>query len=176
MAGETKLSDEKTTVTSHWTARKLHPIILVYVSGIFLVMMAVAYFVVHSVSAVKALALAAVGVVVSVLPELGRRIEYRVIGSVLERRVHRRDRTTDFERVVDLQDLSYAKPVRRGFKYCRRFNEANILRRFWMKHLSDRFSGEVHVETQNLGRVLAQLAEHGVQIRLKSRDGMSRER
>ncbi len=41
-----------------------------------------------------------------------------------------------------------------GFKYYKTLNEASPIRRFWKAHFSDQFSGEVHVEKQDLERVL----------------------
>ena len=69
-----------------WSARKLQPIILVYVAGVFIAMMAVAQFAVHSPAAVKALALAAIGSFVALLPGVAGKVEYRLTRAGLEQR------------------------------------------------------------------------------------------
>ena len=51
-------------------------------------------------------------------------------------------------------ELSHVVPVKHGFKYVKTINETNALRRFWKRHISDKFSGEVHVERKDLERIL----------------------
>jgi len=47
---------DRPVVLYHWSARKLQPVILVYVAAVFGVLMAGSYFLLHSPTAVKALA------------------------------------------------------------------------------------------------------------------------
>ena len=50
--------------------------------------------------------------------------------------------------------MSHITPTRHGFKYSKVVIETNALAQFWKRHLSDTYSGEVHVEKQDLDRVL----------------------
>ena len=52
-------------------------------------------------------------------------------------------------------------PLKRGFKFYKPIGETNSLRRFWKTHISDQYSGEVHVEGQDLQRVLALVEMRG---------------
>jgi hypothetical protein len=165
MVDEAALPGVEETDSEQWIARRLHPMVLAYLTGVFLVMMGIAYFAVHSMSAVKALALAGVGSLVAVLPELGRRIEYRLIGTVLEKRAVWRDRQADFELVFDIRDVEVIKRLRRGFKYFKKTDDLGSIRRVWKTHLCDDISGEVHVEPPDLTTVLARLRERGAPIR-----------
>ena len=73
-------------VLYHWSARKLNPIVLLYVAAVFVVFILVAYFVLHSMTAVKALAMAAVASIIPLVPAVISRVEYRLNERVLERR------------------------------------------------------------------------------------------
>jgi len=167
-------SDDVTTVQPavlyQWSARKLQPVVLLYVALVFLVMMAVAHFVVHSRSAVTALATAAVAAIVPLVPAVLMRMEFRLTDQELERRPLTDQRPKPFERVVRLTEIDHVVPIRHGFKYFKAIDEPRPLHRFWKRHLSDRFSGEIHVEKADQHRVLAILAEEGVRGRSEVSD------
>jgi hypothetical protein len=149
----------------HWSARKLSPIILLYVSAVYAVMIVLALLVFHSGAAVKVLALAAVGTIVPLFVEVSKRIEYRLTTQGLERRPHVDQEPRDYQSVFQLDELSHVVPIRHGFKFYKPLDESNPLRRVWKQHVSDRFSGEVHVEKEDQDKVLAVLAQHGVSSR-----------
>jgi hypothetical protein len=69
-----------------WIARSVRPIVAGYVAAVFVVFMALAYFVFHSPDAVKALFLTAIGAVASVAPGILGRVEYRLTADGLARR------------------------------------------------------------------------------------------
>lgn len=166
MGPETMAADNtEKEVLVHWSARKMPPIIALYVAAVFLAMMLVSYFVLHSGAAVKALAIAAVGSIVAVIPGLFSRVDYRLNERGLEKRASNTKEPGSFENVFQLDQLSHVVPMRHGFKYYRFLDEANAFRRFWKLHVSDEFSGEVHVERTDQRRVLEILNEHGIPCR-----------
>ena len=150
----------------HWTARKMEPIVLVWVALVFLAFMALSLFVFHSVAAVKALAAAAVASLIPMVPAVLNRVEYELTERELSRRTLDPKKPKDFKRVFMLDELSHIVPTRHGFKYCKTLNDSNALRRLWKLHVSDAFSGEVHVETSDQKRVLGELARHGVSVKM----------
>ena len=154
-------SDEP-EVLFQWSARKLNPIVLLYVATVFMVFILVAYFVLHSMSAVKALAMAAVASMVPLVPVVTSRVEYRLNERVLERRPQTDKKPKEFETVFQTDELSHVVPMRHGFKFYRPLDESNLLRRFWKLHVSDRYSGEVQVEKADRERVLGVLSDLGV--------------
>ena len=145
-------------ILHQWSARKIHPMVMVYVVAVFLVFMAVSRFVFHSPAAVKALALAAFGAVVAMIPSALGRLEYRFTPSGLERRPVDRKEPRDFEEVFRWQELSHTIPLKHGFKYYLRMEDAGPMRRFWRTHISDEYSGEFHVETDDRDTVAEILA------------------
>ena len=52
--------------------------------------------------------------------------------------------------------------MRHGFKFYKPLNESSPLRRFWKAHVSDAFSGEVHLESVDRARVLEVVSEQGI--------------
>jgi len=155
------ISDEP-EVLFHWSARKVMPIVLLYVAAVFVVFILVAYFVLHSMTAVKALAMAAVASIVPLMPAVLKRDEYRITGRGLERRPQTNKQPKEFETVFQADELSHFVPIRSGFKFYRPLDESNLLRRFWKLHVSDRYSGEVQVEKADRERVLGVLSDLGV--------------
>lgn len=166
----TDAADDQSKVLYQWSARKLHPIVLLCVAAIFVAMMALAYFVVHSTMAVKSLAIAAVAAIVPLVPAVLTRIEYRLTERKLEKRPLADTKPKPFESVFRFVELDHAVPVRRGFKYFKVLDEPNPIRRFWKAHVLDGFSGEVHVEAADLQRVLGLLAEYGVRTTSAKKD------
>ena len=147
-----------------WSARRIRPIVMLYVVAVFAIFCAVAYFVVHSTEAVKALVVAAVAALGATVPGVMEKIEYRLGASGIEKRTVRTNEPREFESVFRWDELSHVSPMRHGFKYSKTMTETNALRRFWNTHLSDRFSGEVHVEKNDLKRVLEIVERQGVAI------------
>ncbi len=151
-------------VLDRWSARKVQPIVVLYVVAVFAVFGAVAHFVVHSTDAVKALAIAALGAVAATVPGVMERVEYRLTESGLEKRSAKRS-PGPFQEVFRWPELSRVVPTGHGFKYFKATNEPNPLRRFWRRHFSDVCSGEVRVEREDLERVLGLVERQGVPVR-----------
>jgi hypothetical protein len=150
------------TVFHHWSARKLHPIIVVYVATVFAAFMAFSYFVVHSMPAVKALAITAVGAMFPLLPGVINRVEYRLTESGLEKRLLDKKNPRAFEDVFQWDQLSHVHPIKHGFKFYRPINESKAIRRFWKAHISDGYSGEFRVETTDRDDVVDVLTRHHI--------------
>jgi hypothetical protein len=148
-----------------WTARRLQPIVLLWVVAVFAVLTALAVFVFQSRTGVKALIVGAVGFLVPLVPQVLSRVDYRLRERVLERRTRRREEPEEFETFIEVDDLSHVVPVRHGFKFYRPIDGPGAFRRFWKRHVSDRYSGEVHVERPDQPRVFAALRELGVDVR-----------
>lgn len=148
-----------------WTARKLQPIVLLYVAAVFVVLIAVVILVFDSMNAVKALALTAVAAVVPLVPSVLAKVDYRCGGGLLEQRPHNEKEPQDFEAIVRLDELSHIKPMRHGFKYYRPVDETNPLVRFWKLEFSDQYSGEVHVEPDDQEKVMELMRRQGVAVR-----------
>lgn len=153
---------EKSVVLHHWSARKLHPIIVVYVAAVFLACMAVSYFLVHSMTAVKALAIAAVAAVFPLFPSVINKVEYQLTESGLEKRPLNRRTPQEFKSVFLWDQLSHVIPMKHGFKFYKPMNDSNPFRRFWKAHISDAFSGEFHVEVGDRDKVLSIMEHHGI--------------
>ncbi len=54
--------------------------------------------------------------------------------------------------------------MKHGFKYVKIMNETNPFRRFWKAHVSDQFSGEIHVDRKDLRRILEIVEQQGIAI------------
>lgn len=156
--------NDKPIVLHMWSARKLHPIIVIYVILVFVICMAISYFVVHSMTAVKALALAAVGVIVPLLPAVINKTEYQLTESGLEKRLLDRKNPREFKDVFRWDYLSHVVPIKHGFKFYNPINEKNPIRRFWKTHISDSHSGEFRVETGDRDIVLGILKRRDVPL------------
>lgn len=152
-------------VLCSWSARKLQPIVLLYVAGVFLGFIVFAHFVVGSPAAVKALALTSIGAIVPLVPAVLMREEFRLSPTVLEKRKVRRGATEEYDVVVHLAELDHLHPISTGFKFHKTCDETSPFKRFWKIHISDAFSGEVHVEAVDRERVFGVLADLGVSIR-----------
>ncbi len=161
------LSDEP-EVLCRWSARKLRPIVLLWVALVSLAFIALGYFVFHSMTAVKTLAMTAVASLVPLVPAVLSRVEYRITGRKLERRPVNKEKPREFEAVFETDQLSHIVPMRHGFKFYRPLNESNPLLRFWKAHVSDAYSGEVHVEEADRESVMEILDRYGIPSRLES--------
>jgi len=156
--------DGERQILLEWTARKMQPVVLIYVAAVFLVFIVVVVLVFDSMTAVKALALTAVAAIVPLVPSVLARVDYRLRGGLLEHRPHHDKDPKNYAAVVRLDELSHVKPMRHGFKYFKLLDESNPLLRFWKLELSDQYSGEVHVEPDDQNRVLTILADEGVTV------------
>jgi hypothetical protein len=164
---EIATSRDESGVVAQWTARKVQPIIMLYVAGVFGAFMALSHFVFHSTAAVKALAIAAVGAMISMVPGVMAVEEYRLTDAGLEKRSLNEKKPRQFNRLFTWDQLHRVVPTRHGFKYYTSINEPRPMRRFWKTHISDACSGEVHAEPEDLDRVLGLLSERGI----RSADG-----
>lgn len=164
MTDATAHSPAGPAVLRQWSARKVQPIVVLYVLAVFAAFAAVAHFVFHSTEAVKALAIAALGAVAATAPGVMERVEYRLTESGVEKRSARKS-PGPFQEVFRWPELSRVVPTGHGFKYVKVTNESNPLRRFWRRHFSDVCSGEVHVEREDLERVLGLVERHGLPVR-----------
>ena len=157
----TASSSSGSEVLDRWSARKIRPIVVLYVVAVFAAFIAVAYFVFDSLEAVKALALAAVATIGATLPGIMERLEYRLTEAGIERK-KLKDTSSEFKEVFRWDELSHVVPMRHGFKYFKTLKETNPLRRIWKVHFCDEYSGEVRVEKADLGRVLGIVKGQGI--------------
>ncbi len=153
---------EEAEVLYQWSARKLQPVIVLYVAAVFLAMMSVSYFVFHSLAAVEALAFGAVAFILPLLPGLLNKVEYRLTKSGLEKRSLNSRTPPDFEEVFCWDQLSHFVPMKYGFKYYRPLNDPSPVRCFWKTYFSDAYSGEFHIEAKDKDKIRKLLDEHGI--------------
>ncbi len=97
---------------------------------------------------------AAVGAIGAATPGVLEKVGYQLTGSGIEKRKSDPKKPGEFTNVFRWDELSHIAPTRHGFKYFKVLNETNALVRFWERHLSDAYSGEVHVGKHDLDRVL----------------------
>lgn len=163
MADAPAQSPGEPAVLDHWSARKVQPIVVFYVIAVFAVFAVVAHFIFHSTEAVKALAIAALGAVAATVPGVMERVEYRLTESGVEKRSERKSPGA-FQEIFRWPELSRVAPTKHGFKYVKATDEPSPLRRFRRRHFSDGCSGEVHVEREDLERVLGSVERQGVPV------------
>jgi hypothetical protein len=140
-----------------WTARKIRPVVILYVAGVFAGFAVVAYFILGSTAAVKALLLAAIGVIVPLVPAVVSRLDYRLTADRLERRPRSTAEEKEFETVFDVEDLDRIVPIGSGFKYVTTFDATGPIDRFRKLFLSDCTTGEVQIEEADRKTVLETL-------------------
>lgn len=145
-----------------WTARPVRPAVAVYVLCVFVAFMALAWFVFDSAEAVGALAASALASLVALAPMLARRVEYRLDGRGIFRRRVRPREESEFTLLCSWDDLVRLEPTAAGFKYFRQLPEAGSWTRFVMRHVSDRYSGELHVEPADRSDVTRTIAGHRI--------------
>jgi len=148
-----------------WAARTLQPIIVFYVAVIFLASMALTYFIFDSITGVKALAMAAFAAIVSLLPGLVSRVEYRLSRTGLDKRSLNEKKSQAFKNVFRFEQLSHIVPLKHGFKYYKTLKEPNVFKRFWKLYISNAHSGEIHLETKDRERILKLLADQGLKLK-----------
>lgn len=156
---------EPPEVLCTWTARRMRPVVLLGVLGVFAAFMLLAHFVFHSTEAVAALAMAAVAAVVPLVPAVRARVEYRLSDAALDSRLVTPDDSKRFKRLFEVGGLSHVVATRHGFMFRRPLNTTSPLRAFWRRYLSDAYSGEVHVESADRQRVLDAVSRLGVPVR-----------
>ena len=154
VSGESVSDRDGTEVLDRWSARKVQPVVLLYVGAVFAAFIVLAHFVFHSDEAVKALVFAAIGGIAVTTPGVLEKVEYLLTESGIEKRKVDPKKPGEFKDVFRWDQLSHIVPMKHGFKYYTVMDEMNSLGRFWKTHLSDNFSGEIHVEKRDLDRVL----------------------
>lgn len=167
MSGNDPLDDGATERT--WSARSVRPIIALYVLVVFLAFMALAQFLFHSGEAVRALFLATLGSLGALVPSMLSRIEYRMTDEGLWRRPLRTKEPKEFEQVFSWEEIGHLIPTRDGFKFYKELEETNPLGRFFKFQISDRYSGEIHVDSEDRHRILAMADQRGIPISKASR-------
>lgn len=158
---------EGAETVSHWSARRMSPKVLLYVGFVFIAFMVISYWGFNSLSAVKALAFAAIGSIVTFLPLVFAQIEYRLTGQLLESRPLSKKVEKPYKFLFQLNQVSHIIPIDGGFKYYLILKEENWILRFWKKHISDRYSGEVKVEKKDSERIISIFEKNGILIKGK---------
>lgn len=157
-----RMDSSDTAKEQVWEVRPVRPVMAFYVAAVFLAFMALAYFVFHSLDAVKALFLAAVGGIVSLVPSMVTRIEYSLTEEGLGKRRLTRKKAAGFKRVFSWGELSHVVPTSSGFRYYKRIAARNPLERFFRFHVLSGYSGEIRAEGDDRTRVLARVKAEGV--------------
>jgi len=165
MAHAPTAPDPPEPVLETWVARTVHPAILLGVVGVFAAFAALALFVFQSTEAVKALLFTAVASVVAATPAVLSKVEYRLTPSGLDQRKVGAKGRAPFREVFRWDELTHIVRARRGFTFFKQLDEPRSLRRLWKLHVSDRYSGEVHVERADFDRVLRAVEARGVPCR-----------
>lgn len=158
------MSTEDTKTESTWSARNVRPVIAVYVLGVFCGFFALAHFVFHSPEAVKALFMAAVAGVASLVPTILSKVEYRLTETGVAKRTLSGKRTREFKDIFRWDELSHVVSTRSGFKYYKKITGSNPIARFLKLHVSGNCSGELHVERRDLHSIRTLLRQRGVRI------------
>jgi hypothetical protein len=152
-----------------WSAHSVRPIVAGYVGAVFGAFIALAYFVFHSPDAVKALFLTAVGTFASLAPGILGRVEYRLTDTGLAKRRRSDKKLREFEELFRWDELSHLVPTGSGFKYYKKIEEPKSLARLFKRHLSDRYSGELHVERADLAKVRSLIGQQAIPMLRSSR-------
>jgi hypothetical protein len=135
-----------------WIARKVRPWVAGGVAAVFLAFMALSWFVFGSGTAVRSLAAAGVAALVAMVPGLLARVEYRLTDSGVERRPVRPRDPQPFEPLFSWDELSHVVPTATGFSFYRALDARGVAR-LWKYHVLSGYSGEVHVEPEDMGRI-----------------------
>jgi hypothetical protein len=156
------MENEHPAVEDSWTARSVRPRTLFYVAALFVAFIALAEFVVHSREAVVALALTGFGSIVGLVPNVLGRIEYRLTAAGLFKKRLKEEGTDDFKEVFAWDQLSRIQSTGSGFKYFKKLERSSFWARFWKLQISDKYSGEFHVEEADRGRVVEAFQRRGI--------------
>ena len=160
--------EDELRIMHAWTTRKIPPIILLGVIGVFVGYMLLAHFVFHSIEGVKALLLGSVGVVAPLVPAILQRVEYRITDRGLQKRPFRRVRPGEFEDVFRWEELDCLESTRHGFRYHRPFEATGGFRSFWRRHVSDAYSGEFRAQEEDRRQILEIAGQRGIAVRGRS--------
>lgn len=147
-----------------WSARSVRPAVAFYVLGVFCGFIALAQFGFHSPEAVKALFMAGVASMASLIPMILRRVEYRATEAGVARRARTGKEPRDFEDLFLWDELSHVVPTRSGFKYYKRLIAPNRLARLLRLHFSGKYSGQLHAEPDDVDRIRAVIRQRGIRI------------
>jgi hypothetical protein len=150
-----------------WSSRRMSPKIMLYVAIVFIFFIAVSYFGFHSVTAVKGLVFTALGSIVSLMPLVFTRVEYRFTQERLESRPIRKKEQHPYKTLFLLDQLSHIVKIDGGFKFYLVLKERNSILRFFKKYISNHYSGEVRLENKDTERVMTTLEKYGISIRGK---------
>lgn len=148
----------------YWSVRKISPKILLLIAIVFLIFIAIAYFGFHSTNAVQALIYSALGSIVTLLPGVFTFLEYRLSKEKLEYRPIRKKSQKSYKTIFLVKELSHLVKTADGVKYYLKFSENNSIRRFWKKHISDKYSGEVKIPNNDTSKILDTFKNYGVSI------------
>ena len=154
-------------VVCYWSARRMSPKVMLYVAIVFILFIAVSYFGFHSVTAVKGLTYTALASIMSLIPMVFTRAEYRLTQESLEYRPIRKKEQKPYKTLFLLDQLSHVVKIDSGFKFYLILKERNSILRFWKKHISDHYSGEVRLENKDTERVMTTLDKYGISIKGK---------
>lgn len=152
----------------YWSARKMPPIVIVYVVLIFITFMAISYWGLHSTTAAKTLAFTAIGSIVPLMPLAFARIEYQLTKQKLESRSYIKKATKPYAVLFKVDQVNYIVRTGSGFKYYLKFEEKNGFKRFVKKHVSDKYGGEVKIEKPDVEKILAEFKKYGIAIKGKN--------
>ncbi len=156
------VSSDHPVVEHTWKAPSVQTVVVLYVVSVFVGFIALAHFVFHSVEGVKALVLAAIGSVASLIPSTLARIEYRLTEVGLAKRPLRAKRQKEFRDVFSWDQLSHIVPTKTGFKFYKYVEEPSSFRRSIKLLFSGDLSGEFHVATEDRSRVRSMIDSHGI--------------
>jgi hypothetical protein len=150
----------------HWSARKMSPKVILYVAIIFIAFIALAYWGFHSLAAVKTLFFTALAYILSVLPIVFSHLEYRLSAQKLESRQVKKQDPKPYKTLFQLAEVSHLVKSSGSLKYCLNFEEANRFHRFFKKHFSDRYSGEIKLAPKDSEQIIAALKGLGVVVKV----------
>lgn len=145
-----------------WKARKIKPIILIYVGMIFFIFILISHFVFHSSEAVKALLITALGTIGPLSIAMFNRIEYKLTKEMLEHRPINQNKPSEFKTLFSLDQKINIKRAGSGLKYFLPLEESNPLKRFLKMNFSDKYSGEILIEKEDRKKVLDAFSELGI--------------
>lgn len=150
----------------HWTARKMSPRVILYVAIVFIAFIVLAYWGFHSLTAVKTLVFTALAYILSVLPMVFGRVEYQLSTHKLESRQIKKQGSTPYKTLFKLEKVSHLVKSSDSLKYYLNFEEPNQFYRFFKKHFSDRYSGEIKVAPKDSAQIIAAFKGLGVVVKL----------
>lgn len=130
-----------------------------------------AHFVFHSAEAVKALFYTAIASIGTLAPGILRRIEYQLTETGLAKRPFQLKQPREFQDVFSWDQLSYVIPTKSRFKFYRKVEAPNSMLGFLKLHLSDKHSGEIHVESEDRDRLRAIFEQRGIPMSKPSSAG-----